>query len=143
MARLRRDRFLVTGAVAITMLLTVVGCSGSNAPSSADNQIANEVLSNFWPKSTQWGFSESIDKQILGATGQTAYEGSYTWPGSWTVANAPLGAHIVTFTIKAKPRGLLWTHGTITLQYWVSQDGQYIKPENPEARELWYIYLNP
>ncbi len=133
-ARGRVVRLLAIAAVGIAVLAAAAGCSNGN------DQIANEVLQTFWPKNTRWGFSESIDKQILDATGETAYEGSDTWPGYWTVTNAPLGAHIVTFQIQARPSGIFWHKGTVTLKYWISQDGEYVKPENSNAQTLWYAY---
>lgn len=130
----------ITLAIVILVVFFGVTIWKSSSASRSFPQPAQDVL--------QWssGFSKSIMDQILESTGNSDYVGSLTFPGTAIVSSAPHGASYVSLTIKeGKEFNAIYaldSSDTLKFEYWISQDGQHLRPVSKDAQNLWLIYRN-
>lgn len=85
---------------------------------------------------------DSLGVQIEQLMGQCAYIGSNTYPGSLTASAGQLGAITITWTVPfdsstwASSGQAPYFTRTTTFVWSISQDGQYVTPENAAANDL-------
>jgi len=122
------NTYLAAAAAAIFIAIALSGCS---ITIGSQENIAHHLLFNQWG-----GHSNTLDYDMMYATGHPNSIGSDQFPGTIQTTTADNGAHIITITVPATPQGQLWNSGNITFTYWISQDGNYMRPMNNNASVL-------